>query len=127
MKKMNIAAVVVTYNRKVLVLECLNAILQQSHKVNQVFLIDNNSTDGTYEYLKENKIFENSNIVYKKLEKNIGGAGGFFEGMKMAREMNFDWVWIMDDDTIPMTNCLENLLKAHQMVNENIRFLASTD
>ena len=119
---MKIATVVVTYNRKNLVLECMNAILKQTYKVNRIFLIDNNSTDGTYEYLKENKILDEECVVYKKLEKNIGGAGGFFEGMKMAREENFDWVWVMDDDTIPNSDCLENLLKAKEYIKEDASF-----
>ena len=127
---MNIVAVVVTYNRKDLLVECLNAILQQTYQINKVVIIDNNSTDGTYEKLKEAKILDNKEIiVYKKLEKNIGGAGGFHEGMKLSKQYNPDFVWIMDDDTIPNKDCLENLLKANNLMkekNEKVSFFAST-
>lgn len=121
-----IGAVVVTYNRKELVLECLNAILNQSLNVDEIILIDNNSTDGTFSYLEENKIFLNEKILYKKLDENIGGSGGFFEGMKIAREKKFDWVWIMDDDTIPEKDCLNNLIQASTKIDGKISFLAST-
>ena len=48
MGKINqIVAVVVTYNRKQLLLECLTAILSQSMPVHKLIIIDNASTDGT--------------------------------------------------------------------------------
>lgn len=127
---MDVVAVVVTYNRKDLLIECLEAILRQTYKVNKIIIIDNNSTDGTYEKLQEKKILDKKEIiVYKKLEKNIGGAGGFHEGMKLAKQYNPDFVWIMDDDTIPNENCLEKLVNANNFLKENnekISFLAST-
>ena len=45
---MKIVAVVVTYNRKELLLECIQAILNQTYKLEKVIVIDNNSNDGTY-------------------------------------------------------------------------------
>lgn len=123
---MKIVAVVVTYNRKKLLEECLEAILKQSEEIFKIVLVDNNSFDGTYEYLKEKKFLENSKIMYLKLEQNIGGAGGFHEGMKAAQKFQPDWLWIMDDDTIPTTNCLEELVKPITSINEKIGYLASS-
>ena len=123
---MNVVSVVVTYNRKELLLECVKAILNQSSKIKKLVLIDNNSSDGTYEFLKEKGIFNNSVIYYKKLEKNIGGAGGFYEGIKEAQQFEPDWVWIMDDDTIPKENCLENLINAIDQIDEKISYIASS-
>lgn len=125
---MKVIAVVVTYNRKVLLTECLNAILNQSYKVEEVVLIDNNSTDGTYEYLNENNILKD-NVKYIKLDKNVGGAGGFYEGMKVANKENCDFVWIMDDDTIPMQDTLKELISSVEYLNnknEKVSFLASS-
>lgn len=118
-------AVVVTYNRKVLLQECIEAILKQSVSVEKLILIDNNSTDGTPEFLRENGYMSNPVIEYIKLDKNIGGAGGFHEGMKKAREYQPDWVWIMDDDTVPTETCLEELLNASEQINGKVSFLAS--
>ena len=124
MKK--VVAVVVTYNRKDLLIECLNAILNQTIKVNKIVLIDNNSTDGTFEVLKQKGYLTNEIIYYKKLEKNIGGAGGFYSGFKESEQFNPDWLWIMDDDTIPTNNCLEKLLDAEKNIDEEISYLASS-
>ncbi|MGN0613936.1 MAG: glycosyltransferase family 2 protein [Porcipelethomonas sp.] len=114
----SVIAVVVTYNRKELLMECLEAILKQSHPVDKVVLIDNNSNDGTYELLGEKGYIDNSRIEYAKMDENLGGAGGFHEGMKRCRDYQYDWIWIMDDDTIPNTECLEKLLEADRKISE---------
>lgn len=118
-------AVVVTYNRKELLCECIAAILGQTVSVDKLILIDNNSTDGTYEALEEKGYITDPIVEYIKLDENIGGAGGFYEGMKVAREESPSWVWIMDDDTIPNKTCLEELLNASEIIDGNISFLAS--
>lgn len=133
----SVAAVVVTYNRKILLQECLDAILNQSYPVSKIILIDNASTDGTGAFLKENGYLDKSGIDYRLMDKNLGGSGGFYEGLRIAREdMGCDWVWIMDDDTIPTENCLEKLLIAYdkiaaknssdQIDGHTISFLASS-
>lgn len=115
MKK--IAAVIVTFNRKQCLLECVLAIFRQTYPPETIYIIDNASTDGTLEYLlangmklKENEAVQNENIAvhYICLPYNMGGAGGFYNGIKIAYEQNiYDAVWVMDDDGIPMDNCLE--------------------
>ncbi len=51
-KKETVCAVVVTYNRKNLLLECLEAIRKQTRPVDAIYIIDNASQDGTPEVLK---------------------------------------------------------------------------
>lgn len=51
-------AVVVTYNRKKLLLECLDAILKQTFPVEKLILIDNNSTDGNCRDPSGKRIYE---------------------------------------------------------------------
>lgn len=119
-------AVVVTYNRKILLQECLEAILHQTIPVESLIIIDNNSTDGTGEFLQENNYMSMPNIKYVKLSENTGGAGGFYEGMKVARANQPDWVWIMDDDTIPDKDCLKALLDARNEIKGRVSFLASS-
>lgn len=111
----NIACVVVTYNRKKMLINCLDAICQQIYKPVAVYIIDNASTDGTGLLLEEmgykNVTRESINFIYHPLPQNIGGAGGFHEGMKVAYETNsYDAYWVMDDDGCPVSNCLENLI-----------------
>ncbi|WP_251423727.1 glycosyltransferase family 2 protein [Veillonella agrestimuris] len=119
-----IAAIVVTYNRKQLLLENVNALLQQTIKDKvTIVIIDNNSTDGTHESLMP--FIENQSITYINTGENLGGAGGFQFGMKYAVEQGFDFVWIMDDDCIPQNTSAEELLKAYHSVNGKCGFLSS--
>ncbi len=120
---MNIIAVVVTYNRKELCRECLEGIFSSSYPLKEVILIDNASTDGTKEYLEENGLL--SKVDYHLMDSNTGGAGGFYEGLRLGREKDCDFFWIMDDDTIPNKDTLQELIAAYEAMNEDVSFLAS--
>ena len=88
-KKEKIAAVVVTYNRKELLKECLDALLRQTYSVDSIILIDNASNDGTPEFLKENGYLDNPKIDYVRLPENTGSAGGFYDGVKRGYKKGF--------------------------------------
>ena len=111
-----IYCVVVTYNRKTLFKTCINSLLSQTHEPDGIIIIDNASTDGT-ENLVETEFKNNSSIIYNRLDKNTGGAGGFHFGIKTAVENGADWVWLMDDDAEPHHDALEKLIC--QSDNEN--------
>lgn len=132
-----VAAIVVTYNRKELLIKCLESIRNQTHKPDAIFIIDNKSNDGTPELLlaknyisklpesdsNENQLIkskvsslsspsENIEINYVSKFENDGGAGGFYEGMKRAYDTGYDWLWMMDDDGIADKYQLKELLNA---------------
>lgn len=119
-----IAAVVVTFNRKALLIKNIESLfLQTRYDVLDIIIIDNASTDGTREALSE-YIIKNK-IIYKNTGYNLGGAGGFNFGVKYAAELGYKYLWLMDDDTIPKANCLENLICAAKELNYKFGFLAS--
>jgi len=105
---MKVAAVVVTYNRKELLRECLQVLLNQTRPLDEIIVVDNASTDGTDQVVSR----EFPQITYVRLSENIGGAGGFHEGMKRAYEKGHDWIWGMDDDAIPARDALAKLMTA---------------
>jgi len=131
----SVCAVVVTYNRKNLLIECLEALRKQTRPIQGIYLIDNASTDKTPNLLlkkgyintlpngnltkpweKESKIknLTNGQVIkfyYVRMNKNCGGSGGFHEGVKRAYLEGYDWLWLMDDDVGPLEDCLENMLK----------------
>jgi len=135
-KKETICAVVVTYNRKELLLECLESLLKQTYPLDAIYIIDNASTDSTPEILKEkgyikeiliptNEPIENENIIHMlsegnqnkevkvycvRMHENTGGAGGFHEGVKRGYEREYNWLWLMDDDVCPDQKALEALM-----------------
>jgi GT2 family glycosyltransferase len=107
---MNCCAVIVTFNRKDLLKECIDGILNQNLRLSHLVVIDNNSTDGTQE-LVQDSYNDTSNLTYINLGENRGGAGGFNAGVKWAYKNGYEWVWLMDDDVEPEENCLEIMNK----------------
>ena len=121
----NIAAVVVTYNRKKMLKENIEALLNQSFSQFDIMIIDNASTDGTYEYISD--LAKNQEkIKYYNTGENLGGAGGFSLGIRKACEKGYEKIWIMDDDTIPQTTALEEFVKVDRLLDGDYGFLAST-
>jgi GT2 family glycosyltransferase len=100
--------VVVTYNRRPLLEQCLAALKAQERPPDRVLVVDNASTDGTADWVRA----EHPDVHVLALADNQGGAGGFHEGMRAAHAGGAEWVWLMDDDTIPRPQALAALLGA---------------
>lgn len=100
-----VIAVVVTFNRQKLLSECLDALRNQTRRIDKILVINNGSTDTTESYLSNQKDIEFFT------QKNTGSGGGFNTGIKLAYEKDYDWVWLMDDDGFPKEDALENLLE----------------
>jgi len=131
----SVCAVIVTYNRKTLLLECLESLRKQTRPLQGIYLIDNASKDGTPELLLEKgyitepppkelnepweKEFTIQNLTdgstirfhYVRMHENTGGSGGFYEGVKRGSEKGYDWLWLMDDDAEPKEDALEEAAK----------------
>lgn len=105
-----VAAIVVTYNRRKWLIECLDSLRRQTRPVDRIFIIDNASTDGTPEQLRDAGYLADSNVEYCRMPENTGGAGGFSEGLRRAYEAKYDWFWLMDDDVEALPEALERLL-----------------
>lgn len=108
---MKVYLLIVTFNRKMLLLECLQALLVQTIQPSKILIVDNASTDGTIETLQQNGWLEQPNIQLIALKENTGGAGGFSAGMQYAFEQGADYVWMMDDDAIPHPIALEEIMR----------------
>lgn len=96
-KNYKVCGVVVTYNRKDLLLRNIESLLAQTYPLD-ILIYDNASTDGTADYLKEKGMLSLSNVIYVRSDANLGGAGGFCNGEKEALKRNYDYIWLMDDD-----------------------------
>jgi rhamnopyranosyl-N-acetylglucosaminyl-diphospho-decaprenol beta-1,3/1,4-galactofuranosyltransferase len=100
-----VIAVVVTYNRKKLLAECISAIRNQTYPVDKILVINNGSIDSTEAWLRKQP------DVHFITQKNLGSAGGFYTGIKKAFQESYSWIWLMDDDGNPKEDALEKLLE----------------
>ena len=107
----SVCAVIVTFNRKQLLQECLAAVLDQTTRVLRVLVVDNASTDGTGEMIRSD--FRGSpEVELIRLPTNEGGAGGFHAGFARALASGCEWIWAMDGDGVAERETLERLLSA---------------
>jgi rhamnopyranosyl-N-acetylglucosaminyl-diphospho-decaprenol beta-1,3/1,4-galactofuranosyltransferase len=103
-----VTAVVVTYNRRDLLLESVAAVLAQDRAPDAVIVVDNASEDGTAAAVRE----KFPAVHLAEFKRNSGGAGGFAGGMALALAGGADLIWLMDDDTVPEPGALGALLAA---------------
>ena len=107
---MNICVLLVTFNRKADLEKTLRRYEEQTYLPRAVLVVDNHSNDGTAELLEAWKQ-ESSPIAHYVLtmSENVGGSGGFYAGMEAALKMDYDWIFISDDDAMPNVDALERL------------------
>lgn len=117
----NVLAIVVTYNRSHMLSACLKALRGQTVPCH-VLIIDNASTDDTMQIAAP---FLNEQTDYRRMDKNLGGAGGFNAGMRIGTEEGYRYLWLMDDDVLPEPTALEELLAAAEILNGQFGFLSS--
>ncbi|RXZ51030.1 glycosyltransferase [Agromyces fucosus] len=102
-----VVAVVVAYNRRELLAEVLEALRAQRHPLARIIVVDNASTDGSGEVA----LAAGDAVDLVSLPRNTGGAGGFAAGMAVAVDRyEPEWLWLMDDDTVPTPDALAALL-----------------
>ncbi len=117
-----VAALVVTYNRKDMLATCLRKLRQQEGAACDILVVDNASTDGTADMLRE--CFPEPEIRCFNTGANLGGAGGFSFGMRKAAELGYEYIWAMDDDTYAEPDALKELLNADRALKGNYGFLS---
>lgn len=106
-----VAVVVVTYNRSALLTGMLDGLAAQTHPPDAVWVVDNASTDDTAEVLAARTDLP---LRVLRLEENTGGAGGFHRGVEEATRAGCDRLWLMDDDVVPVPECLEVLMSVDE-------------
>lgn len=109
----NYVVVVVTYNRLELLKDCLAHIENQTATAKAIIVVDNASEDGTAQYLEEKAADSRYEII--SCEQNIGGAGGFEKGIRLALFMEqIDCVLLIDDDAMIDSNYMELIFEGRR-------------
>ncbi|MBE3094545.1 MAG: glycosyltransferase family 2 protein [Actinobacteria bacterium] len=93
LEKGDICAIIVTYDGKAFI---SNTVKNVKKKVNHIVIIDNNSTDGTREYLETIK---STTLTVINNKKNYGIAHALNQGFEFAKRNGFFWVLTMDQDS----------------------------
>lgn len=94
-KRHNTCVTILNFNNK-------NAVLQVAKALEDidadVLIVDNASTDGSYDALCE-RYKDRFNLI--KTKENIGGAGGFALGIQWVINRKYDYCLVSEDDALP--------------------------
>lgn len=107
--KMKVLVIVVTYNGLKWVDKCLTSPRSNNHQVD-IFVVDNCSNDGTYDYIKENY----PNVILSKSEVNLGFGGANNIGLKYALKNNYDYVYLLNQDAWVFEETIDGLVDLSQ-------------
>ena len=105
---LNVDVVIVTYNRLEKLKKALACYESQTLSFRNMIVVDNHSSDGTYDYLEEWRTIQapfSKYIIHT--EDNLGGSGGYYIGQKKAMELDPDWLFLADDDAYPAADMME--------------------
>jgi len=111
-----------TYNRLELLKRSVTSVLQQSYKHLEIIISDNDSTDGTREYLQTLK---DSRLKIFLNDRNIGMAANWEQCLHHASGVYF--LLMSDDDTLTHHDSLEKLVsgfEGHTMPDVGVVFSA---
>ncbi len=108
-RKNFISIIIVNYNGKKWLRQCLDSLLKQTYKFYEIIVVDNNSADGSVKFLKKNY----KEIVLIENGDNYGFAKGNNIGLKKAKG---DYILLLNNDTYVEKDFLNDFLKAFDAI-----------
>ncbi|MBU6389255.1 glycosyltransferase family 2 protein [Patescibacteria group bacterium] len=105
-----IAVVIVGYNSRQYLPECLETLFASRYLPEKVFFLSNGSQDGSVEYIKEN--FPQVDVT--EIEDNIGFAAGNNLLIQKALAFGVDAILLLNPDTVISATCLQLLARAYR-------------
>jgi GT2 family glycosyltransferase len=113
-KEASIASVTVAYNGASVLARHLDALKRQTHKIDEIVVVNNASTDQT-QYLIGTEYPE---VTILNEAMNGGVGGGYAAGLAYTvLKKKYDWVWLFDQDSVPSEDGLERLLLGLQRLD----------
>lgn len=106
--RMNVVAVILTYNSPETVCSCVAANVAQTRRPDLVLVVDNAGWPTAEDSLRKAGLRDEVELL--RTSDNLGPAGGFAAGIRWAMEHGADAAWVMDDDCLPDAGCLDRLL-----------------
>lgn len=109
----NVCAVVVTWHIKEKYIPNFTATV---HQVAQVVIVDNASDPCTILVLRslQSRYPDKVTIIYNSVNKGIGAAQN--QGVDMALKRGFEWILLLDHDSCPAPDMVNNLLAAYDTI-----------
>lgn len=118
-----ICTIICNYNYKDFVIRAIDSAINQTYKNHDVYFVDDGSTDGSFELVKEKypagsatmshsgAIYEFNNLTYAQT-KNSGASAARNFGIQIATKRNkYDAIHILDSDDVMYRDKIEIMEK----------------
>ena len=115
MKEPKIAIIIINWNTYQLTFNCLKSLKACTYNNKTIFLVDNGSEDGSGDKIA----LEFPDINFIKNEINEGFTGANNKALKVILKQNFDYVLLLNNDTVVKPNFL-SLLEARMDSDQNL-------
>ncbi len=110
---MRVSVIIVNYNGKHHLAECIESLEAQSFRDFETILVDNDSSDGSLEFVKNTY----PNVRILALSANTGYTGGNNAGIKAAAG---ECIFLLNNDTRLDRHCIEHLISAIDESDEEV-------
>ncbi|MBD3360095.1 MAG: glycosyltransferase [Candidatus Buchananbacteria bacterium] len=104
-----VAIIIVNYNGQEYLHDCLSSLLSLDYpqELYKIILVDNASSDNSVEFVKNN--FPQVEIIVN--QQNLGFAQGNNVAMAKALQRDFDYILLINQDTISQPDFLSKIIK----------------
>src|SRR6478736_9895838 len=98
--------VIPVFNRKKFTADCLQSLLNQTHRADFIIVVDDGSTDGTWEML--DAVFPE--VIVLRGDGNLFWTAAINLGIRCALSLNPDYVMTLNNDTVASGDFIEKML-----------------
>ncbi len=100
----SISIIILAWNQIEFLKKCLDSVLSQTHKPAQIIVVDNASSDGTVDFLKNHDL----NLEIIENNHNLGFGRAMNKGIKEAKSY---YTLLLASDMVLEPDCLMSFLK----------------
>jgi len=120
-----VAVVLVNWRAADMTLRAVESVYRQSCPPEHVFVVDNGSSDGSVEVLREalGRTPERATLIVN--DDNRGFGGGCNPAIMAALAGSYRYVWLLNNDAVPEPTCLAALVHTAQAANHPVGAVGS--
>ncbi len=110
-----VGIIVLHYNGLEDTVECVKSLLQNLEGEYRIFVVDNCSTDNSYQSLQSESVVQNKKVELLQTDQNRGFSAGNNHGAKYAM-MHYkpDYFWFLNNDTSVRDKILPDLIQFYR-------------
>ena len=121
-----VSVIIPTYNREKFISECVQSVLAQTLPAREIIIVDDGSTDATYNILRDlgfNSLSTKKTVLRYFCQQNRGVSSARNLGIKEARS---EYIALLDSDDLWLKSKLDRQVSAFQNDTQSSR-LCHTD